>query len=550
MRIPKTLISEYEGAIDSYGLRDTWIAYVAHIIEVLRPDLSLNGSLNINETIRTSIIDDHRDTILEDADELYEYGLAYADKDSKKKLGQYYTPTDTARFMSEVLLDFLDGVLPFHDVNRVIEPCCGTGRLITSLITEMESRDIDVWDVICNKLLLCDIDETALMIAQAGILVRFAPIDANIDISGTNSTIKCYCGDFLADGAPSVCADDIVIQNPPYGRVDGSKYHYETSRINDWYPMFLERISGATAAVSITPQSFIGAPSYSSLRKVLDERSGGKIWSYDIVPSGMFCGRKHGIFNTNHANSVRAAIVLTSSKNKGKGFVTAPMLRWHADERPMLFDASRSIIPSDMPDGCSEHGELPWAKAPHIVKKLFSRIMSHNDTTTIGSISTVVDSDENGENVIYVPTSLRYYTSASRRRPNRSSMTALSFDDETYMCLAYLTLNSTVAYAWWRMYDGGITVTKALLKTIPVFHGAVDIDAVVQQAKILMSTESEHINVKMNAGKPNESIKFPQSVLDENTALLIPELTEDERRAMTAFHSSSLADQMAAWRVR
>lgn len=54
----------------------------------------------------------------------------------------------------------------------------------------------------------------------------------------------------------------------------------------------------------------------------------------------------------------------------------------------------------------------------------------------------------------------------------------------------------------------------------------------------------------MNAGKPNESIKFPQFVLDENTALLIPGLTEDERKEMTAFHSSSLVDQMTAWRVR
>ena len=92
------------------------------------------------------------------------------------------------------------------------------------------------------------------------------------------------------------------------------------------------------------------------------------------------------------------------------------------------------------------------------------------------------------------------------------------------------------------MYDGGITITKALLKTIPIFRGAVDIDTVVQQAKMLMSTESEHVNIKMNAGKQNESVKFPQSALDENTALLIPELTDDERIAMTAFHFSSLAD--------
>ena len=48
MRIAKALIDEYEFAIDSYGLRNTWRAYTAHMIDILRPDLSVEELPNVN----------------------------------------------------------------------------------------------------------------------------------------------------------------------------------------------------------------------------------------------------------------------------------------------------------------------------------------------------------------------------------------------------------------------------------------------------------------------------------------------------------------------
>ena len=119
--------------------------------------------------------------------------------------------------------------------------------------------------------------------------------------------------------------DDMVIQNPPYGRCDGKKYDaYATSGLNELYMLFLEKCATAGAMCAITPYSFVGAGRFSKMRDILDKVCGGTIWSYDIMPVSMFCGRKHGIFNTNSSNSVRASISLTSSHTD----VTTGRARW------------------------------------------------------------------------------------------------------------------------------------------------------------------------------------------------------------------------------
>lgn len=88
LRISNDLISSYEHSIDLYGLRETWLAYVTKLLSYLRSDLHISDVSTTQCDIDTAIIEALSDTILDDIDELYEYGLAYADKNSKKKLGQ------------------------------------------------------------------------------------------------------------------------------------------------------------------------------------------------------------------------------------------------------------------------------------------------------------------------------------------------------------------------------------------------------------------------------------------------------------------------------
>ena len=74
------------------------------------------------------------------------------------------------------------------------------------------------------------------------------------------------------------------------------------------------------SAVVITPFSFISGKKFYSLRKEMCDIGNGFIVSFDNVPGNIFCGRKQGIFNTNTANSVRAAITVFNKSNKLKGF--------------------------------------------------------------------------------------------------------------------------------------------------------------------------------------------------------------------------------------
>ena len=46
--------------------------------------------------------------------------------------------------------------------------------------------------------------------------------------------------------------------------------------------------------------------------------------------------RKHGIFNNNTANSVRAAITLLKKSDDKKGFKITPMIRFKNEERNKL----------------------------------------------------------------------------------------------------------------------------------------------------------------------------------------------------------------------
>ena len=132
-------IQIYEQSIDNNGLYITW-----HEI------MSNN--------------DDYAVYMIRNVSEMYEYGLAYSDKNSKKSLGKYYTPSDAGRFMANQLLDSIDN----NDYTNYEyhEPCVGVGDLLLELLDEMHNRNIDVHDIIENHLHISDIDNTALMIAN------------------------------------------------------------------------------------------------------------------------------------------------------------------------------------------------------------------------------------------------------------------------------------------------------------------------------------------------------------------------------------------------
>lgn len=61
------------------------------------------------------------------------------------------------------------------------------------------------------------------------------------------------------------------------------------------------------------------------------------------------------------------------------------------------------------------------------------------------------------------------------------------------------------------------------------------------RAEELRAMEDSCVIVQMNAGKPNENIKFGDTVLAENTEIILPGATDAELQAMRDYRSPSLS---------
>ena len=422
------------------------------------------------------------------ADEYEDY-LADTNKQEKKNNGQYYTPEDVCVWMAKKFKEIWDG-------QKIIDPCCGCGNLIVEVIKQLNLS----WEEVKEKIVLFDIDDTALTIAKA-------IIGKSLGITDFNEIrqIKSYNEDFLLNIAKHDFNNFMIIANPPYGKCDTKLYEqiYETSSIKNWYPLFLEAFAKyAEGYVAVVPQSFLGSNKYNILRQILSDNSGGNIWAFDNVPSGIFYGRKKGIFNTNSSNSVRAAIIQADA-NKQHGFHISPLIRWKSEERQELFCYADNQLSSIL-----WKNKTSWGKIPKELEKFYQNYMIKNDIKPFKIVKNLIS--DNGQYNLYIPSTPRYFTSASCRKLNRSQQIELHFNNKQDRDAVYLLLVSSFAYAWWRFFDGEITFTKTMLLNMPV---PIQVIQNSHLAQSIQEQEEEYIVYKMNAGKKNENIKFPKKLI-------------------------------------
>ena len=141
------------------------------------------------------------------ADEYEDY-LADTNKQEKKNNGQYYTPEDVCVWMAKKFKEIWDG-------QKIIDPCCGCGNLIVEVIKQLNLS----WEEVKEKIVLFDIDDTALTIAKA-------IIGKSLGITDFNEIrqIKSYNEDFLLNIAKHDFNNFMIIANPPYGKCDTKLY--------------------------------------------------------------------------------------------------------------------------------------------------------------------------------------------------------------------------------------------------------------------------------------------------------------------------------------
>ncbi|MBQ9678476.1 MAG: N-6 DNA methylase [Prevotella sp.] len=428
--------------------------------------------------------------------EMYEIGLAIQDKQQKKKNGQYYTPDDVALIMSE-WFDSLEG-------QNLCDVGCGTGKLILTYLDYIgKERAIKLLKE--GKVYLYDIDSVALKICKTALLLKYG--------KELNDVIHDIEGDFLSSNIklPHNCK---VISNPPYAAIQQvGLYWKNTMVLNDsreLYSIFMEKIiNDSLSSIIITPYSFISGSKFYSLRRILNQYN-GEIFSFDNVPGNIFCGRKHGIFNTNTSNSVRAAITIVR-KNNSDGFRLTPLIRFKSTERKALLQCKtlenflspkKQKISSDMP---------MYYKCFKELQPLYDCMIEKARHHILAELVS-----KSGKYTLSMPNTCRYFTSAISGKMNRSGQITLHFDDEKKFNYIYCLINSSFAYWHWRLFDGGITYPVSLLLKMPIFYESLTEEDHLFLKDIVkeMSSKADDYIVKKNNVGIQENIKYPRQYRD------------------------------------
>ena len=156
---------------------------------------------------------------------------------------------------------------------------------------------------------------------------------------------------------------------------------------------------------------------------------------------------------------------------------------------------------------------------------------------------------EDAPHRLFMPTVCRYFTAATMRPLDRHGVHILRFGDETALDYAYCLLNSSFAYWFWRIYDGGITYPLSLLREMPIFldRASAEDRAFFHEMRMKMSAmESDCIVRKRNVGV-QENVRFPPGCRDALNrrllAVLMPSFrdggVQDAARVFDCVHANS-----------
>jgi hypothetical protein len=234
------------------------------------------------------------------------------------------------------------------------------------------------------------------------------------------------------------------------------------------------------------------------------------------VPANIFRGIKFGSKNSNQANSIRAAIMV-AREGQGKQRITS-LIRWKTSERDTLFrDATKFL--SEVP--------LTVDFFPKVARDYSKVYLQFKDARKLIDIA----SSKATNFPLFVPSAPRYFIPALKGSVKRASQKTIYFKNEKDQNLAYLLINSSFMYWWWRVRDGGMTLSLETLMSCPIP------DFKVSSKLVSLLEESEKVNkvYKLNAGESQENVKHPKALMTKLNKLVIPDYAE----LMLELHNNS-----------
>ncbi len=416
---------------------------------------------------------------------VYEALLATSDPQARRRDGQYFTPDDVAAFMAAQANEFPPGTW--------LDPCCGVGNLSWHL----SNAQADPSAFVQSRLTLVDIDDTALASAQVLLAASFARPGATEVLKDLSA--RCCQADFLAATTP--VESDFVLMNPPYGRTQ-LRDDYQLGPTRELFAYFMEKVcTSAKGFVAVTPAAYLNGARYGPLRDLLEDK-GGKVYVFDNVPDTVFRGYKYGSSNTSRTNFVRACITVV--KPGEQQWRITPIIRWGVASRAKMWAGIEQLL---APLRKSPGGR--WAKLMPGTERLWTALQDRPRLRDLLA-------SEPTEHQLWVASTPRYYISASGRPLKRASVHVLNFETPAEWAQAYLLLNSSLSYWWWRTVDGGINLQRRTLESIPL---PPELTAVAQTGTYLVEqlriSDEDDVRIKLNAGRRTENVKRPAALIQE-----------------------------------
>jgi hypothetical protein len=225
------------------------------------------------------------------------------------------------------------------------------------------------------------------------------------------------------------------------------------------------------------------------------------------VPANIFKGYKFGSKNTNKANSTRAAITVALIGTSNLNLYITPLLRWRSYEREKVLNHADSFLTK------IETFSDIFPKVDKELLGLYNLVSKYRQ-----KLGHVISSKKTAFE-LQIPSTPRYFISALRKPVERTSFRVIYLKNKVDFDTIYLLLNSSYIYWWWRINDGGMTLSEKTLMTLPIPPNLELADELVNRLEL-----SEQMNkvYKKNAGKINENVKHEISLVMSINQLFFP----------------------------
>lgn len=590
-------VSKLRSLLDQRGIEETWKTLIFTLAESHESSVSASSEF--------SHIQEHSENILHglsvgNISVLYEYSLAYTDTGSRKAAGQFFTPDDVASALAELSKDFPNEEAVWLD------PCSGVGNLSYHLASKQRNPN----EFLENRLKVVDKDPLALLIARALLTIAFEPHKSSgmFDSIKKNFHHQDFLEletplpehDYIIMNPPYVVvpADERFSTAPcrdlyAYFIERASQHSQGFISIN---PQSFTHSEKFRTLRKLLEEHYTNVSIYSFDNFPDNVFRGVKFGSKNtntansIRPSIVTALKKPLPASSATQDCVSEYPPAPSEKTaQGRVWHISPLLRWRSADRSRMLKDYTTLTGEFQPDFGTGN---PYPKLQpsasefyNSVKLLPSAVSSitvpdsrgrgnplqatssqpFGENTLFGAFgisrasqgssnaipSTALSSETSQEGVIEelflnVPTTSRYFIPATKRTLDRASFTVLGFSNEKDRNLAYLLLNSSYLFWWWRIFDGGMTVSRSLIQSLPIPDPETDATSGIRkflnfssipellessetQEVIAALEESEEKNlvVKLNSGRNNENVKHPTELIDKvNKLLYVPEVAE------------------------